>query len=194
MLQDWYSAPSRFVLYCQNLISSCVLFVCFYLFMLMCSHCIPPVHTFALNSRFSSHQCNNRYFSLALPISNLTYPEWKNSASLWSCSVITIHQVIQARNLEVILNASLLFFSHFQSHSIHHGFFHFSVRYQHLFPDDHLSLKLLSPCNWPPHLLSCLAAETGWEGVSQSDLMPPLNNKKRTDIPIEKWAKSSDSS
>lgn len=124
-------------------LSSCVLFVCFCLFMLMCSHSIPPVQTFALNSRFSSHQCN-KYLYSALHISNLTYPKWKNSVSLLSRSVITTYQVIQARNLEVILTSSLLSFSHFQSikkrfllssHSIHHGSFHFSIRYQHLFPD-----------------------------------------------------------
>lgn len=155
-------------------LSSCVLFVCFCLFMLMCSHSIPPVQTFALNSRFSSHQCN-KYLYLALHISNLTYPKWKNSVSLLSRSVITTYQVIQARNLEVILTSSLLSFSHFQSikkhfllfsHSIHHGSFHFSIRYQHLFPDCSILVA------GPPHFPACLAAETGWGGGRGEEKWP----------------------
>lgn len=57
--------------------------------------------------------------------------------------------------------------------------------------------RLQYPRSWPPHFPACLAAETGWGGaggVRRSDLKLPLTNERRTDIPTEKWAKSSDGS
>lgn len=177
MLQSWwYSASSHSVLYCQNL-SSCVLFVCFCLFMLMCSHSIPPVQTFALNSRFSSHQCN-KYLYLALHISNLTYPKWKNSVSLL---ILFCHNQLPSYSSQKSGSHSYFFPFVFLPFPVHQEalsviFPQYTPRILPLLNPLPAPLpRLQYPRSWrppPPHFPACLAAETGWGGGRGEEKWP----------------------
>lgn len=126
---------------------------------------------------------------MSFHISNLTYPKWKNSVSPLDCSLQNYAQVIQTRNLGVVLTSSLSSTSHLQSikkpclfffHSCH-GFFHFSICYRHLF-----QTVIYSHLNYANGFLTGLATstvaflQTGGEEVSKNDLMLLPINKKKT--------------
>lgn len=82
------------------------------------------------------------HFYLTFHMSDLTYPKWKNSLCFFLVLSITVCQVIQARNLGVILHSSLHSISYFLSvsnpvcsFSAVHGFFHFSLHCHRPLPD-----------------------------------------------------------
>lgn len=166
--------------------------------MLRCSQFIPPIQTFALNSRFSSHQ-HNGHFYLTFHVSNLTFPKWKDS--LCFPSSLPVCQVIQARSRGVILHSSLhspiscLSASPVYSFSTVHGFSHFSFRYHHHLPDSpllSLTLQCSSPLTGLPTSLEFL--QTGWEEGRKNNPVLLTIHKKKNNTPTEKWAKATSSS